>query len=219
MDANIQNETKSARIDIIAQKFAKHIETLYKESQSNSHAFSNMTKELANLALCGTPIKFLLQRDLSTLLKAKELANDPRDIAWLEKQIDVDNFDLYVTAEKDGKTFCFGCVQCKTSIRDRVSRDRELSSEAMKAFFWSISLVLDGTMLKTPKYIAMVNGGQTTFMENGWHGMYDLSGTIPCGRIYALDMDFAIIRDHALQAYKSWSEQRQWFTNEWSAEE
>ena len=144
-----------------------------------------MTKELANLALCNTPIKFLLQRDLSTLLKAKELANDPRDIAWLEKQIEVDNFDLYVVAVKDDKIYCFGCVQCKTSIRDRVSRDRELSSEAMRAFFWSISLVLDGTMLKTPKSIAMVNGGQTTFSENGWHGMCDLSSTFRGIKIYS----------------------------------
>lgn len=185
---------------------------------SSGHAFEYMTKELANLALRDTPIEFLLQRDLSTLLKAKELSNDPRDIAWLEKQIEVDNFDLYVVAINDNKKYCFGCVQCKTSIRDRVSRDRELSSEAMRAFFWSISLVLDGTMLKTPKYIAMVNGGQTTFVENGWHGMYDLSNTIPCERIYALDMDFSIIKKHAMQAYKSWSEQRQWFTNKWIAD-
>ena len=184
---------------------------------SSGHAFEYMTKELANLALYDTPIRFLLQKDLSTLLKAGELANDPRDIAWLEKQVEVDNFDLFVVAEKDDETYCFGCVQCKTSIRDRVSRDRELSSEAMRAFFWSISLVLDGTQLKTPKYIAMVNGGQTTFRDNGWHGMYDLSNTIPGGRIYTLDMDFAIIKNHALQAYKAWSEQRQWFTNNWIA--
>jgi hypothetical protein len=184
---------------------------------SSGHAFEYMTKELANLVLADTPIKFLLQKDLSTLLKAKELANDPRDIAWLEKQVGVDNFDLYVVAEKDEQTYCFGCVQCKTSIRDRVSRDRELSSEAMQAFFWSISMVLDGTQLKTPKYIAMVNGGQDTFSDNGWHGMYDLSGTIPCNRIYALDVDFTILKDHALQAYKAWSEQRQWFTKDWMA--
>lgn len=185
---------------------------------SSGHAFEYMTKELANIALRDTPIQFLLQKDLSTLLKAKELSNDPRDIAWLEKQIGVDNFDLYVVAQKEDEIFCFGCVQCKTSIRDRVSRDRELSAEAMRAFFWSISLVLDGTMLKTPKYVAMVNGGQTTFVENGWHGMYDMSSTIPCGRIYALDVDFEILKQHALQAYEAWSKQRQWFTNKWIAE-
>ena len=197
----------------VADKYVNKIKNLYDQSwkASSGHAFEYMTKELANLALYDTPIKFLLQKDLSTLLKAGELANDPRDIAWLEKQVEVDNFDLFVVAEKDDETYCFGCVQCKTSIRDRVSRDRELSSEAMRAFFWSISLVLDGTQLKTPKYIAMVNGGQTTFRDNGWHGMYDLSNTIPGGRIYTLDMDFAIIKNHALQAYKAWSEQRQWF--------
>ena len=203
----------------VADNYANKIKSLYDQSwkASSGHAFEYMTKELANLALYGTSIKFLLQKDLNTLLKAGELANDPRDIAWLEKQVDVDNFDLFVVAEKDEHTYCFGCVQCKTSIRDRVSRDRELSSEAMRAFFWSISMVLDGTQLKTPKYVAMVNGGQTTFKDNGWHGMYDMSNTIPGGRIYNLDMDFAIIKNHAMQAYKSWSEQRQWFTNSWMA--
>lgn len=70
---------------LLAHQYVKHIKCLYNESQSNSHAFEYMTKKLANLALCNTPIKFLLQRD--------------------------------------------------SSIRDRVSRDRELSSEAMRAFF------------------------------------------------------------------------------------
>ncbi|MCM1451494.1 MAG: BsaWI family type II restriction enzyme [Clostridium sp.] len=184
---------------------------------SSGHAFEYMSKELANLSLSGTAIKFLLQKDLNAIIKADGLANEVRDIAWLEKQIRTDNFDLYSAAEIDGKTYCFGCIQCKTSIRDRVSRDREISMNAMQAYFWSISLVLDGSMLVTPKYKSMVNGGSVTFRENGWHGMYDLSHTTPGNRLYNLDMDFRIIKDHALQAFHAWSAQRQWFTHEWIA--
>ncbi len=184
---------------------------------SSGHAFEYMAKELANLSLANTPIKFLLQKDLSNLIRDNELANEVRDISWLKEQVDTDNYDLFATGEVDGKTYCFGCIQCKTSIRDRVSRDRELSATAMSAFFWSISLVIDGTQLTTPKYIDMVNGGTSTFEKNGWHGMYDLSATIPGGRIYALDMDFDIIKNHALQAFEGWRTQRQWFTNEWKA--
>lgn len=184
---------------------------------SSGHAFEYMSKELANMALYGTPIKFLLQKDLNIMIKSNDLANEVRDIAWLEKQINTDNFDLYSIAEIEGKTYCFGCIQCKTSIRDRVSRDREISMNAMSAYFWSISLVIDGSMLVTPKYLSMVNGGSATFKENGWHGMYDLSHTTPKNRLYDLDMDFQIIKDHALQAFQAWSTQRQWFTHEWMA--
>jgi hypothetical protein len=184
---------------------------------SSGHAFEYMTKELANIALADTPIRFLLQKDLNTLIRANELSNEVRDISWIKEQVATDNYDLYAVGSVGDKTYCFGCVQCKTSIRDRVSRDRELSSVAMQAFFWSISLVIDGTQLRTPKYTNMVNGGTTTFVQNGWHGMYDLSATTPGGRIYNLDMDFAIIREHAIQAFDAWRTQRQWFTHEWMA--
>lgn len=186
---------------------------------SSGHAFEYMTKELANLALIDTPIRFLLQKDLNSLIRDGELANEVRDISWLREQVNTDNYDLYAVGTVAGNTYCFGCIQCKTSIRDRVSRDRELSSTAMSAFFWSISLVIDGTQLRTPKYTNMVNGGTTTFASNGWHGMYDLSATVPGGRIYALDMDFDIIKNHAIQAFNAWRTQRQWFTNEWIAED
>ena len=153
------------------------------------------------------------------MIRDNELANEVRDLSWLREQVSTDNYDLYAIGTEGDKTYCFGCIQCKTSIRDRVSRDRELSSTAMQAFFWSISLVIDGTQLKTPKYTNMVNGGTTTFEKNGWHGMYDLSATVPGDRIYGLDMDFQILKNHALQAFTSWRTQRQWFTNEWKAKD
>lgn len=185
---------------------------------ASGHAFEYMTKDIASLSFHGTSIRFILQKDLNILLKAGELSNEVRDISWLKEQVNTDNFDLFAVCENDSKTYCFGCIQCKTSIRDRVSRDREISSTAMSAYFWSISVVLDGTYLNTPKYCTMVNGGDTPFIDNGWHGMYDLSGSHPIDRIYALDVDFALLRSHAIQAKEAWFKQRQWFDKTWRAQ-
>lgn len=187
--------------------------------KSSGHAFEEMIKELANLSLKGTNIKVILQRDLNVLLKAGGLANEPRDIAWLEKQIHGNIFDLYCTLEVDSKLYCFGCLQCKTSIRDRVTRDREPSLHAMQSFFWSIVFVLDGDFLKNPKFQHMVNGGSEEFPSNGWHGMYVLSSNTTNDRIYPLDFDFSMFKKHAIQAATYWRNSRQWFNNEWRADE
>ena len=72
----------------------------------------------------GTDVSIILQRDLNTLIKAGELDNEPRDISWLKDQIKGNIFDLYCIVTIGDKKKCFGCVQCKTSIRDRVTRDR-----------------------------------------------------------------------------------------------
>ena len=162
----------------------------------------------AKSVLGDLPVEFVLQRDLNTLIKAGEIANEPRDISWLKEQIKGNIFDLFaITTYEDkkfcfgcvqcktsvinisisfpfvikpltlfepvvhgflgmlakeikikvkrinnlfaittyeDKKFCFGCVQCKTSIRDRVTRDREPSIHAMESYFWSVVFVLDG---------------------------------------------------------------------------
>ena len=121
--------------------------------KSSGHAFEEMVKELASLALYGTGVEIILQRDLNTLIKANELANEPRDIAWLKEQIKGNIFDLYGILTVEGKKYCFGCVQAKTSIRDRVTRDREPSIHAMQSFFWSVVFVLDGDFLRLPKFV------------------------------------------------------------------
>ena len=128
--------------------------------KSSGHAFEEMIKILGTAALHDSGIDIILQRDLNTLIKAKELSNEPRDISWLKEQIKGSIFDLYtVVHTSDGKQFCYGCVQTKTSVRDRVTRDREPSMQAMQSFFWSTIIVLDGDFLKLPKFISMVNGG------------------------------------------------------------
>ena len=114
---------------------------------------------------------------------------------------------------------CFGCVQCKTSIRDRVSRDREPSVEAMKSQFWSTAFVLDGTMLSVPKYKNMVNGNEESeFKKNGWHGVYVLSEDENKDRIYGVDLDAPSIRKQKNNAFTAWKTDRQGFSREWRAE-
>ena len=186
--------------------------------KSSGHAFEEMVKELASLALHDTGVEIVLQRDLNTLIKADELANEPRDISWLKEQIKANIFDLYGILTVDGSKYCFGCVQAKTSIRDRVTRDREPSIHAMQSFFWSVVFVLDGDFLRLPKFVSMINGGSEEFPRNGWHGMYVLSVKETNGRIYPLTMDFDIFRSHALQAAEQWQKRRQWFDCSWIAE-
>lgn len=185
--------------------------------KSSGHAFEEMVKELASLALHGTGVEIILQRDLNTLIKANELANEPRDISWLKEQIKANIFDLYGILTIDDKKYCFGCMQAKTSIRDRVTRDREPSIHAMQSFFWSVVFVLDGDFLRLPKFVSMINGGSEEFPENGWHGMYVLSVKDPNNRIYPLSMDFEIFKSHALQAAEQWQKRRQWFDRKWVA--
>lgn len=186
--------------------------------KSSGHAFEEMIKELATMAMGDLPVQFILQRDLNTLIKAGEIDNEPRDISWLKEQIKGNIFDLFAITIYEGKKYCFGCVQCKTSIRDRVTRDREPSIHAMDSYFWSVVFVLDGEYLRNPKFQHMVNGGSKEFPENGWHGMYDVSATFNIGRIYPLDIDFAILRKHSEKAVNDWLKQRQWFNHEWRAE-
>ena len=186
--------------------------------KSSGHAFEEMVKELASLALHGTDTEVILQRDLNTLIKAGELANEPRDISWLREQIKANIFDLYCILHIEGKKYCFGCLQAKTSIRDRVTRDREPSIHAMQSFFWSVVFVLDGDFLRLPKFVSMINGGSDEFRENGWHGMYVLSAREQRDRIYPLTMNFDIFKSHAIQAAEQWQKRRQWFDRSWKAE-
>ena len=184
--------------------------------KSSGHAFEEMIALLGTAALEDSGIKIVLQRDLNLLIKAGELANEPRDISWLKEQIKSAVFDLYALVTRaDGKLFCFGCIQSKTSIRDRVTRDREPSLQAMASYFWSTIIVLDGDFLRLPKFVNMVNGGTTEHPQNGWHGLYVFSEQYSEGRIYSTDLDFKNFKEHAVYAANYWLKQRQWFDNTW----
>lgn len=199
-----------------ADTIAKVVSADQSWKKSSGHAFEEMIKFLGTIALEGTGIEIILQRDLNILIKAGEIANEPRDISWLKEQIKASVFDLYAIINMDdGRKFCFGCIQSKTSIRDRVTRDREPSLQAMASYFWSTVIVLDGDFLSLPKFIHMVNGGTTEHPVNGWHGLYVFSEHYTDDRIYATDLDFKNFKDHAVQAAQYWLTQRQWFDHTW----
>lgn len=183
--------------------------------KSSGHAFEEMVKLLASAALAPDNIEIILQRDLNTLIKADEINNEPRDISWLKEQIKGDVFDLYAIVNVQGKKFCFGCIQCKTSIRDRVTRDREPSLRAMQSYFWSVAVVLDGDFLKLKKFKEMVNGGTSTQQANGWHSMYIFTDEETGERIFHTNVDFEVFKQHAVEAAKMWLNQRQWFNEDW----
>lgn len=201
-----------------SQTIARVISADQSWKKSSGHAFEEMIKLLANASLDELGIEILLQRDLNTLIKAGELANEPRDISWLKEQIKGSVFDLFALFSKEGKRYCYGCIQSKTSIRDRVTRDREPSIAAMQSFFWSSIIVLDGEFLKQPKFTAMVDGGTSEYPDNGWHGLYVFSEKYKGERIYPLQLDFKRFSDHAVAAAKYWETQRQWFDKNWKAE-
>jgi ribosomal protein S26 len=186
--------------------------------KSSGHAFEEIIKFLGNEALNPYKISILLQKDLNIMLKNNLLNNETRDISWLKDQIKANIFDLYTVVEDNNKKYCYGCIQSKTSIRVRVTRDREPSINAMKAFFWSAVIVLDGDFLKNEKFINMVNGGSTEFEQNGWHGMYVFSEKNINGRIYSTDIKMSNFKEHSIEAAKYWLTQRQWFDHNWKAE-
>lgn len=200
------------------ETIAKVIRADQSWKKSSGHAFEEMIKFLGTEALKDTGIEIVLQRDLSTLIKAGEINNEPRDISWLKEQINASIFDLYAIVNVKGKKYCYGCIQSKTSIRDRVTRDREPSMQAMQSFFWSTIIVLDGDFLKNKKFVSMVNGGTAEYEINGWHAMYVFSEKYSQDRIYATDLDFTNFKEHAEKAAEYWLTQRQWFNNNWRAD-
>ena len=107
-----------------SELIAKVISADQSWKKSSGHAFEEMIKLLGNKILAENGIEIILQRDLNNLIKETRISNEPRDISWLKEQIKASIFDLYAVINFEGKKFCYGCIQSKTSIRDRVTRDR-----------------------------------------------------------------------------------------------
>lgn len=183
--------------------------------KSSGHVFEDYVCRATKDRLARHNIRFVLQRDLTQMLADGLIANDPSD--HIEDVVRSDNFDIYAIVNVNGKNIVFGCVQAKTSIRDRVGRDREFSARIMERNFWSVAVVLDGTYLAMPKFEKMVNGGGTTqYTENGWHGMYAMSNAEEKDRIYS-DKTLDLIIDDARQAAEKFTSARQRFTRSWQA--
>lgn len=184
-------------------------------AKSSGHAFEEMIKILVNESLDAHGIKIYLQRDLRRLIQMRQLDNEVRDISWIKEQTKSSNFDLYISVLHNGKRYVYGCIQSKTSIRDRVTRDREPSENAMSAYFWSVAIVMDGDFLRLPKFKEMVNGGGHSYPRNGWHGLYVFSEQYSDDRIYPININLNIFSEHAIKAANHWLTQRQWFNRDW----
>lgn len=184
--------------------------------KSSGHAFEQMVKDLSNLSLASRSLEVILQKDLSILLNENKILNEVRDISWLREQVRSSVFDLYISIKREDGYLIFGCIQSKTSIRDRVSRDREPSTNAMKAFFWSVAVVLDGDFLKLPKFKSMVNGNSADYSDNGWHSMYVFStDNFEEDRIKSINISMDGFINEAVLASEFWLNQRQWFDHNW----
>lgn len=184
--------------------------------KSSGHAFEEMIRDISNIHLEPHGLKIILQKELSRELKADNILNEVRDISWLKEQVKTSIFDLYLTIKSEDKYLVYGCVQSKTSIRDRVTRDREPSMNAMKAFFLSVALVMDGDFLRLPKFQNMVNGQSSEFAENGWHYMYVLTNEkMNIDRIKSIDINMAEFVNDCIKGAEFWSTQRQWLNHDW----
>lgn len=204
-DLNTLDETIIAKVISADQSWKK----------ASGHAFEAFIGEVANPALQQFGVKFVLQRELSEMIHHNEIHNDPIDMAWINQRIHTDVFDLYAISTWQNHNYVFGCIQSKTSIRDRVTRDREPSQQAMNASFWSIAVALDGAFLALPKFQEMVNGGGEDYNENGWHGLYVLSEQYTVDRIYPVDKNLSLLVDHARQASEAFMRARQRFDGHW----
>lgn len=183
--------------------------------KASGHAFEAFIGEVANPALQQYGVKFVLQRELSEMITHGEIHNDDVDMTWINQRIHTDVFDLYAISSWQNHNYVFGCIQSKTSIRDRVTRDREPSQQAMSGSFWSIAVALDGAFLALPKFQEMVNGGGEDYAENGWHGLYVMSDRFTIDRIYPVDRSLSLLVDHARQASEAFMRARLRFDRTW----
>jgi hypothetical protein len=187
-------------IDLTENEIADVISAHQSWIKSSGHAAEDFWKYECNKSLQGTNMMTFLQRDVSALHKSNQLANTGSQLSMLNDWLGSSSFDLYIGQLQANKNLIFGCIQSKTSIRDRVTREREPSNQAMDHKFWSIALVIDGDFLKLDKFEKMVNGGTEIYQRCGWHQMYVLHVAQERGRIIRLDKDFQKFRNDAERA-------------------
>lgn len=181
--------------------------------KSSGHSFERYISSISNEALKRNEIRFILQSELTTMIKLNQLTNTAEDIIGLGSW--GKDFDLYAIQSVHGDTHVFGCIQSKTSIRDRVGRDVTFSHNAMDGLFWSTAVTLDGAFLNMPEFTHMVNGGGS-YRSNGWHGMYAMSGIEKSnGRIFKVDDDLSLFISHAIAAAKQFITDRRQLNADW----
>lgn len=185
--------------------------------KSSGHSFERYISNIHNEELAKNEIRFILQSELTAMIRGNQLTNTPEDIQGLGSW--GKDFDLYAIQSVHGDTHVFGCIQSKTSIRDRVGRDVTFSHNAMDGLFWSAAVTLDGNFLNMPEFIHMVNGG-ASYRTNGWHGMYAMSGIDGNnGRIYKVDDSMELFVKHAIAAAKQFISDRRRLNENWKPED
>ena len=194
---------RKAKIDDLSELNEEIIDSIISGAQSwkkcSGHVFEDYIVQSTVKRLVGYHIRFVLQKELSKMLKGEKIGNESED--QLEELVRSDDFDIYA----------------KTSIRDRVGRDRDFSIPIMERHFWSVAVALDGTYLAMPKFEHMVNGGgDTQYRENGWHGMYVMSNVISNDRIY-YDKKLDLLIEDSRQAAQKFISARQRFDRYWKA--
>ena len=168
---------------------------------SSGNTFETCIKDFVNPYLEEYNIQFVLQKDLNELITNNLILNNDLDLNYLKERVKSATFDLYSIVKVEDKYFVFGCIQAKTSIRDRVGRDREFSIKAMENKFWSIAINLNGEFLKNPKYNHMVNGGSDEYLVNGWHALYTMSEAVVNNRIKYINSTFdTVVADAVIAA-------------------
>lgn len=182
--------------------------------KSSGHSFERYISNIDSVDLQRNEVRFILQSELTKMIKENRLANTTEDIAGLGSW--GKDFDLYAIQSIHGETHVFGCIQSKTSIRDRVGRDVTFSRNAMDGLFWSAAVTLDGAFLNMPEFVHMVNGGGS-YSSNGWHGMYAMSGIQESnGRIYKVDDSLNLFVEHAIAAARQFISDRRMLNHEWN---
>lgn len=183
--------------------------------KASGHSFERYISGINNEQLQRNEIRFILQSDLTKMIRARQLANTSEDIEGLKSW--GKDFDLYAIQSIHEETHAFGCIQSKTSIRDRVGRDVTFSRNAMQNLFWSAAVTLDGSFLNMSEFIHMVNGGGS-YTANGWHGMYAMSGIdASAGRIYKVNDSLDLFVDHAILAARQFIADRRQLDHTWRA--
>ncbi len=184
--------------------------------KSSGHSFERYISNIESDILKKNEIHFILQSELTYMIRHNLLANTKDDINGLKSW--GKDFDLYAIQSVHGDTHVFGCIQSKTSIRDRVGRDVTFSRNAMDNLFWSVAVTLDGSFLNMTEFIHMVNGGGS-YKTNGWHGMYAMSGIEDAnGRIYKVDDSMLLLINHAVSAAKQFISDRRRLNVDWIPE-
>lgn len=183
--------------------------------KASGHSFERYIANLDHPSLTQNGIRFILQSELTDLIRNGVLRNTDEDISGLQGW--GKDFDLYAVQTIYGNTRVFGCIQSKTSIRDRIGRDRAFSENAMDALFWSAAVTLDGDFLNMPEFVHMVNGGGS-YPTNSWHGMYAMSGIVENNdRIYKTNERLDIFVQHAVQAANQLIADRRDLNRNWKA--